>query len=237
MTLEEDLGFLRALAQEGDLQTAVTMSCVLWQYLRDDEMAVSEVQTWIRGFLDILTREEYYEEIVTIRGVCDQLMIPLLQLYSPEVTYQTATSIDQKDFASSLHFFAEGPRQQDRGEHLPPLPQDVTEVPFVPTGTPGSPLQKRSSGRQRMERWRRHRDSKQFGHTKKENEITRSRRGNHNADVNSFCSVCHNKNQGLVAMCLRCGHGGHLLHIQEWFGTENRKCAIPTCNCCCIFRN
>lgn len=59
------------------------------------------------------------------------------------------------------------------------------------------------------------------------------------SDVNSFCSVCRAKNQGLVAMCLRCGHGGHLRHIQEWFGdlrgNENRHCAIATCECHCVF--
>ena len=235
MTLDEDLGFLRALAQEGDLQSAITMSCVLWEYLRNDKTTVSEIQTWIHGLIDILTREEYYEEIVTIRGVCDQLMIPLIQLYSPEVTYQTATAGDQKDFATSLHSFAEGPRYQDRSETPPP--SDLSEVPFVPTGQPGSPLSKRSSSRQKPERWRKHRDSKQLGHLKRENEITRSRRGDRQAEVNSFCSVCHMKNQGLVAMCLRCGHGGHLVHIQEWFGTENQKCAVPTCDCCCVFRS
>lgn len=234
MTLDEDLRFLRALAQEGDLQSAITMSCVLWKYLRNDETAVSEIQTWIRGFIDILTREEYYEEIVTIRGVCEQLMIPLIQFYSPEVTYQTATACDQKEFASSLHFFAEGPRFSERFETPPPL--DLSEVPFVPTGLPGSPISRHSSNRQRSERWRKHRDSKQMNHTKRENEITRSRRGERQAEVNSFCSVCHMKNQGLVAMCLRCGHGGHLVHIQEWFGVENRTCAVPTCDCCCVFR-
>lgn len=59
------------------------------------------------------------------------------------------------------------------------------------------------------------------------------------SNVNSFCSVCRAKNQGLVAMCLRCGHGGHLKHIQEWFGdlrgNENRHCAIATCECHCVF--
>lgn len=59
------------------------------------------------------------------------------------------------------------------------------------------------------------------------------------SDVHSFCSVCRAKNQGLVAMCLRCGHGGHLEHIQKWFGNmndcKNHKCAIPSCKCHCVF--
>lgn len=80
----------------------------------------------------------------------------------------------------------------------------------------------------------------------KKDELSRKLRGDFDikmakskdSAVNSFCSVCRAKNQGLVAMCLRCGHGGHLRHIQEWFkerqGKENR-CAIATCNCKCIF--
>lgn len=103
---------------------------------------------------------------------------------------------------------------------------------------------KKSVGKQRGDRARRRRDSKQFVMPKHESDtgrMARSRRGDRQAEIHSYCSVCHAKNQGLVAMCLHCGHGGHLRHIQEWFGsldgTGGQKCAIPTCICHCVFQS
>ena len=37
------------------------------------------------------------------------------------------------------------------------------------------------------------------------------------------CSICHLPVKGLYAWCQGCGHGGHLVHIQEWMMT-NRRC-------------
>ena len=67
----------------------------------------------------------------------------------------------------------------------------------------------------------------------------RAEKGGKYVDIYSLCSVCKTKNSGLVAMCLRCGHGGHLRHVQEWFaredGEEERKCAVTSCQCHCVF--
>ena len=67
----------------------------------------------------------------------------------------------------------------------------------------------------------------------------RAEKGGKYIDIYSLCSVCKTKNSGLVAMCLRCGHGGHLRHVQEWFaredGEEGRRCAVTSCQCHCVF--
>ena len=39
----------------------------------------------------------------------------------------------------------------------------------------------------------------------------------------SLCSVCHLPVKGLYAWCQGCGHGGHLVHVQEWV-KNNRQC-------------
>lgn len=39
----------------------------------------------------------------------------------------------------------------------------------------------------------------------------------------SACSVCHQVVRGLYAWCQGCAHGGHLLHMQEWWAT-NKQC-------------
>ena len=76
------------------------------------------------------------------------------------------------------------------------------------------------------------------GLKRKGNDLNVKMEKSKDSNVNSFCSVCRAKNQGLVAMCLRCGHGGHLKHIQEWFGNERNQekhCAIASCTCHCVF--
>ena len=74
--------------------------------------------------------------------------------------------------------------------------------------------------------------------TDRNTKRVRVEKGGKQVDINSLCSVCRTKNSGLVAMCLRCGHGGHLRHIQEWFGSHEskpRKCAVASCHCECVF--
>lgn len=44
----------------------------------------------------------------------------------------------------------------------------------------------------------------------------------HNAD-SAICSVCHQVVKGLYAWCQGCAHGGHLVHMKQWF-SENRTC-------------
>ena len=39
----------------------------------------------------------------------------------------------------------------------------------------------------------------------------------------ALCSICHLPVKGLYAWCQGCGHGGHLVHMQEWMMT-NRRC-------------
>ncbi|CAI2171753.1 15599_t:CDS:10 [Funneliformis geosporum] len=35
------------------------------------------------------------------------------------------------------------------------------------------------------------------------------------------CSICHNTVKGLYTWCQGCSHGGHLIHMQEWFLVNN----------------
>ena len=48
------------------------------------------------------------------------------------------------------------------------------------------------------------------------------------------CTICDNVIRGLFVLCDSCGHGGHLSHMEEWFG-EHRVCASG-CGCECAFR-
>ena len=43
------------------------------------------------------------------------------------------------------------------------------------------------------------------------------------------CSICQRKVSGLIWICTKCTHGGHLHHMNRWFG-QNSKC--PTCFDC-----
>ncbi|KAG1704370.1 GATOR complex protein WDR59 [Nymphon striatum] len=46
------------------------------------------------------------------------------------------------------------------------------------------------------------------------------------------CVICHVAVKGASSFCLYCGHGGHTLHLMEWYKT-NDKC--PTgCGCSCM---
>lgn len=46
------------------------------------------------------------------------------------------------------------------------------------------------------------------------------------------CSVCHVLVKGMVNFCSKCGHGGHSVHIKEWFSQQT---VCPTgCGCICL---
>lgn len=48
------------------------------------------------------------------------------------------------------------------------------------------------------------------------------------------CVICRLPVKGLINMCLRCNHGGHALHMQDWF-VSNETCPRG-CGCTCIIR-
>ncbi|CBK21204.2 LOW QUALITY PROTEIN: uncharacterized protein [Blastocystis hominis] len=82
LNLKEDLSFIPALVREGDIQNAVMISFVMWEFLKHDELALKEVPTWVDGYLDLLNREQLYEEVVALRNVCHRLKIQLLEVYN-----------------------------------------------------------------------------------------------------------------------------------------------------------
>ncbi|CAN0240543.1 unnamed protein product, partial [Phaeothamnion confervicola] len=41
------------------------------------------------------------------------------------------------------------------------------------------------------------------------------------AAVLSRCALCQGPVRGLYVWCLGCGHGGHLSHMQQWFGYQS----------------
>ncbi|XP_055355079.1 GATOR complex protein WDR59-like [Paramacrobiotus metropolitanus] len=46
------------------------------------------------------------------------------------------------------------------------------------------------------------------------------------------CSICHGPVKGLSTFCILCGHGGHLVHMEEWF-QYNGICPSG-CGCSCL---
>ena len=38
---------------------------------------------------------------------------------------------------------------------------------------------------------------------------------------------------GLVSFCIKCNHGGHAVHMHDWFANDNAKCPSG-CGCSCI---
>lgn len=81
MSLKNDLQFLYNLVQEGDLLNAIAVVCVFWDYIRCDSQSVREVQKWAACYMDILCREEMYEELVTIRRIALNVGIPIIEDY------------------------------------------------------------------------------------------------------------------------------------------------------------
>lgn len=46
-----------------------------------------------------------------------------------------------------------------------------------------------------------------------------------------ICSICRNNVKGMSTFCLKCGHGGHLSHVRDWF-SKNELCPSG-CGCKC----
>lgn len=108
-------------------------------------------------------------------------------------------------------------------------------IPFIVTGGEAVSSPPRKKGERRGRHGPKHLRNKEI-----DTGMARSNQESGESNVNSFCSVCQTKNQGMMMMCLRCGHGGHLRHIREWFSDDvhnwKRKCAIATCTCHCVFK-
>lgn len=51
--------------------------------------------------------------------------------------------------------------------------------------------------------------------------------------VVSKCAVCRRVVFGQYVWCRRCGHGGHLDHMREWFEEEKNEFCPTGCNCQC----
>ena len=47
------------------------------------------------------------------------------------------------------------------------------------------------------------------------------------------CSVCCVPVHGMGQFCLRCGHGGHLRHMDGWWSSGRASCAVSQCDCAC----
>ena len=221
LSLDEDLDFLRFLAAEGDVQSAVAVGSVLWPYLRGNVEAYHWMESCVQCLEELAASEEFFDGLRQLRQLRQWLDLPSDTPYCPEISFQTATEADMSGFAAVAPFSATPPRFSSV------VPSIESEVPFVSTGSSvAAPMaQNRPSKSGRVRR------VSDAGKKEAESSLARSRSG----EVNSFCSVCHSRNGGLVAMCLRCGHGGHLRHVREWFAERGRKCAIPMCSCCCEF--
>ena len=50
--------------------------------------------------------------------------------------------------------------------------------------------------------------------------------------IDPKCVYCRMPVKGHVSACLACGHGGHLLHMKEWF--ENNDNCAAACGCFCL---
>lgn len=46
------------------------------------------------------------------------------------------------------------------------------------------------------------------------------------------CAICHIAVKGASNFCLICGHGGHAVHMMQWF-SENERCPVG-CGCNCL---
>jgi hypothetical protein len=53
------------------------------------------------------------------------------------------------------------------------------------------------------------------------------------------CSICSQLVNGQCFLCASCGHGGHLVHMHEWFSSSNikhRHCPEKDCSCQCLLK-
>src|SRR5688572_10164157 len=48
------------------------------------------------------------------------------------------------------------------------------------------------------------------------------------------CSICEQPVSGIYSSCAKCGHGGHILHIENWFKV-NLQCSTG-CGCFCTLK-
>lgn len=46
------------------------------------------------------------------------------------------------------------------------------------------------------------------------------------------CSVCEEKVLGRAIVCPKCGHGGHVDHLEAWFSSDASECPSG-CGCDC----
>lgn len=81
LSLNDDLHFLYDLVREGDLLNAITIACVFWNYLSTDVHAIHELQKWLYSYMEILSYEEMYEEIIIIRKIASTIKIPFEEDY------------------------------------------------------------------------------------------------------------------------------------------------------------
>jgi hypothetical protein len=47
------------------------------------------------------------------------------------------------------------------------------------------------------------------------------------------CVICRQTVHGMYISCMKCGHGGHMVHMQEWFA-DNLSCPSG-CQCICMY--
>ncbi|CAF3364479.1 unnamed protein product [Rotaria socialis] len=59
------------------------------------------------------------------------------------------------------------------------------------------------------------------------------------AQTTIMCSICLQPVLGQYFLCAICGHGGHLMHMHDWFssdGLKHRYCPEKDCSCRCIIK-
>jgi hypothetical protein len=49
----------------------------------------------------------------------------------------------------------------------------------------------------------------------------------------SVCSLCRLPVRGLFVLCKLCGHGGHAIHLRNWFGVSRNASCPAGCGCRC----
>lgn len=59
---------------------------------------------------------------------------------------------------------------------------------------------------------------------------------------NLQCTICRTRVRGLVFLCERCNHGGHIDHLSQWFydpapPNQPRQCPALSCQCYCVTPN
>ncbi|CAG8594124.1 7828_t:CDS:10, partial [Paraglomus occultum] len=65
------------------------------------------------------------------------------------------------------------------------------------------------------------------------NESCETNKKNARKESGIKCSICRCLTKGLVSFCIKCNHGGHAMHMRDWFANNNVKCPSG-CGCSCI---